>query len=124
MPKLQAVPAVVGTVVALTPTAAALATVTEAQAASSRTYYGPSVNMQWGPVRVGIGVSGKRLLRVFASAPTERSRSASINNRAVPILDREALSAKSAKIHSVSGATLTSRAFESSLASALRAGHV
>jgi uncharacterized protein with FMN-binding domain len=90
-----------------------------AVAASSKTYYGPSVNMKYGPVRVAIRVSGRRVVAISATYPTERSRSASINNRAIPTLRSEVLRAQSARINAVSGATLTSRAFDNSLQSAL-----
>lgn len=99
---------------------AALPVVTEANAASG-SFSGPAAGMRFGPVRVRIVVSGKRIVSVTAAAPTSHPRSAVINNKAVPILGREVLQAQSARIHSVSGATLTSRAFYTSLLGALHA---
>ena len=84
-----------------------------------RTIQGPAVDMRWGPVQVTIVVKGKVLTDVQATAPTERSRSAFINNQAIPILRQEALQAKSANIDLLSGATLTSEAFAQSLHAAL-----
>ena len=84
-----------------------------------RTIQGPAVDMRWGPVQVTIVVKGKVLTDVQATAPTERSRSAFINNQAIPILRQEALQAKSANIDLLSGATLTSEAFAQSLQAAL-----
>ena len=84
-----------------------------------RTIQGPSVDMRWGPVQVTIVVKGKVLTDVQATAPTERSRSAFINNQAIPILRQEALQAKSANIDLLSGATMTSEAFAQSLQAAL-----
>lgn len=84
-----------------------------------RTIQGPAVDMRWGPVQVTIIVKGKTLTNVFATAPTERSRSAFINNQAIPILRQEALQAKSANIDLLSGATMTSEAFAQSLQAAL-----
>jgi uncharacterized protein with FMN-binding domain len=75
--------------------------------------------MQWGTVQVTITVRGRKVTAISATAPTERPRSAVINGRAVPALRSEALRAQSARINSVSGATLTSRAFDSSLQYAL-----
>ncbi len=76
--------------------------------------------MRWGPVQARVTVRGHRLLAVGISAPTEKPRSARINGRAVPLLRSEALRAQSSRITTVSGATLTSRAFISSLGTALR----
>jgi uncharacterized protein with FMN-binding domain len=42
----------------------------------------------------------------------------------VPILKREVLSAQSANIHAVSGATLTSNAYKQSLRNALSKAHL
>jgi uncharacterized protein with FMN-binding domain len=56
--------------------------------------------------------------------PTERPRSAQINGRAVPILRSEVLRAQSARIHLVSGATMTSNAYVTSLRSALTKAHL
>ena len=75
--------------------------------------------MRWGTVRVTITVNGSRITRVSASYPTERPRSTRINEHAIPILRSEALSAQSSNIRSVSGATMTSSAYKSSLRSAL-----
>ena len=84
-----------------------------------RTIQGPAVDMRWGPVQVTIVVKGKVLTDVQATAPTERSRSAFINNQAIPLLRQEALQAKSANIDLLSGATMTSEAFAQSLQAAL-----
>ncbi len=98
-----------------------------AHAAAVQTVRGPAVTMMYGPVQVTIKVSGTHVTSVTATAPTDHPRSQFINQQAVPILDHEALSALSAhasSIHLVGGATLTSRAFVTSLASALRSAHV
>jgi uncharacterized protein with FMN-binding domain len=95
-----------------------------AVAASSKTYYGPTVSMKYGPVAVAIRISGRRIVAISSTYPTERARSAQINGRAIPTLRSEALRAQSARIHSVSGATLTSTAFARSLQSALTKAHL
>ena len=90
--------------------------------AVKRTVVGPSVDMQWGPVQVTIVVKGKTVLDIKTTAPTERSRSAFINQQAVPILRTEALKAiktHSNQINSLSGATMTTDAFAQSLSAAL-----
>lgn len=107
---------------AATPTALPVVAVAEASTVS--TYTGPAVNMAFGPVRVSLRVQGRRIVSVSATAPTGHRRSAVINGKAVPILRREVLQAQSSRIHAVSGATLTSRAFYSSLLGALHAAHL
>jgi len=88
--------------------------------AGSGVIAGPSEDMQWGPVQVTITVTGKRLTDVQATAPTERERSAFINQQALPLLRQEALQAQSATINEISGATMTSDAYAASLQAALQ----
>ncbi len=113
---------------ALTAVLPSAAIVTTATAATKRptspSYTGKSVATHYGPVQVTITVRARRIVSVGAAAPTEQKRSAQINEHAVVILSRETLQAQSANIHAVSGATITSRAFETSLASALRSAHL
>ncbi len=92
---------------------------------ATKTYKGPVVNMQWGPVQVTIVVKGKKkIVNVKATAPTHRAQSAQINNLALPLLRAEVLQAQNAKIASVSGATLTYRAYVTSLKGALKAAKI
>jgi uncharacterized protein with FMN-binding domain len=95
---------------------------------ATRTYVGPSVDMQWGPVQVTIVVKGNAVSGLSATAPTERARSAFINNQAIPMLRQEVLQAKTAanikNIYGISGATLTSEAFYQSLLSALHSARL
>lgn len=94
-------------------------------AEAAHTYVGPAVHQSYGPVQVKITVVGKRITKVTASAPMDRPRSKQIDRRAVPILDREALQAQSVRgVHKVSGASLTSTAFEASLANAMAKAHL
>lgn len=83
---------------------------------------GSTVQTKYGPVQVRISASGCRITDVVAiRLPTAESRSIQIDNRAVPILRQEALTAQSARINTVSGATYTSNGYRSSLQSALDA---
>ncbi|HWE62053.1 MAG TPA: FMN-binding protein [Chloroflexota bacterium] len=91
---------------------------------ATRTVQGPSVDMRWGPVQVTLIVKGKRITDVQASAPTERARSAFINDQAIPMLRQEVLQAQSSNINSISGATMTSDAFYTSLQAALQQAHL
>lgn len=86
------------------------------------TYLGKSVTDPYGHVRVSITVSGGKITAVHASYPTG-GESTTVNSHAIPILKRETLTAQSAHIDSVSGATYTSPAFRESLQSALNAAH-
>lgn len=98
-----------------------------ARAASvGRLVVGTTYRMKWGlvTVRIRLDGSGKRIVNVGAALPTGKRRSANINGRAAPILKREVLQAQSARIHSVSGATMTSDAYVLSLRSALRKAHL
>ncbi len=63
--------------------------------------------------------NGKITNVVFLQAPNDRSRSIAINNHADPILAQEAITAQSAQVDVVSGATDSSQAFIISMQSAL-----
>jgi uncharacterized protein with FMN-binding domain len=99
-------------------------TVVSHTAAASHSYRGAAVRTRYGTVQVTISVSGRKLTAISATAPTDRPRSAIINQRAVPKLRSEALHAQSARINKVSGASVTSSGFEQSLQSALTAAHI
>jgi len=67
-----------------------------------------------------ITVSGGQITAVEAiQTPTDDRKSITINQRATPTLASEALSAQSADIDTVSGATYTSDSYKASLQSAL-----
>ncbi len=89
----------------------------------TRTFAGPSADMEWGPVQVTLIVKNKKVIDIRASAPTERERSAFINQQALPLLKQEVLHAQSANIYAISGATMTSDAYYQSLQVALAAAH-
>jgi uncharacterized protein with FMN-binding domain len=85
----------------------------------SGTFAGAPSTNEYGTIKVTITVSGGKTTDVAASYPTSPSRTASINSRAIPQLRQEALSAQSAKIDTISGATYTSGSYRISLQSAL-----
>lgn len=83
-------------------------------------YVGDIVDAYYGNVQVKVTISGGKITNVqFLDHPQDRNTSISINNRAMPILTKEAITAQSAPVDAVSGATATSDAFNQSLASAL-----
>lgn len=87
---------------------------------ASGTFTGDSVDTRWGPVQVQITVSGGKITAVQAVVyPTDNPRDVEINNQALPILADEAVKAQSSQIDTVSGATVTSDGYISSLQSAI-----
>ncbi|GAA1825818.1 FMN-binding protein [Microlunatus capsulatus] len=84
------------------------------------TYTGDVAQTRWGPVQVEITAADGRLTAVqVVEYPTENPRDQEINARAIPTLVDETLSAQSAEIDMVSGATVTSEGYLQSLQSAL-----
>ena len=84
-------------------------------------FTGTGGNAHYETVTVTITVSGGRITAASASCGNASGESKSICNDAVPKLVQETLSAQSASIATVSGATYTSRGYKSSLQSALDA---
>ncbi len=106
---------------AATTAPAAAGGATTAAACTGTTYTGSSVTTRFGPVQVAVIVGADKTLcdvQVLAY-PSDDRRSLSINQRALPTLRTEAVAAKSASIAGVTGATITSNAYKTSLQSAL-----
>jgi uncharacterized protein with FMN-binding domain len=90
----------------------------------SGTFPGQAVDTRYGPVQVGVTVSGGRISGVdFLAMPNDRPRSQFITQQAEPLLRQEVLQAQSANIDLLSGATYTSEGFAQSLQSALSQAH-
>jgi uncharacterized protein with FMN-binding domain len=102
----------------------------------SRKFVGPAAQTdRWGYTQVTIVVRKttttvgtkktvkRRITSVSATAPNHTDRSVRINEQAIPILRQETLTAQSAHIYIVSGATDTSYAFGQSLQAAILAAH-
>ena len=84
-------------------------------------YVGPVTDAWYGYVQIKAVVQGGRITDVqFLQYPNDRRTSQQINSIAMPYLTQEAVQAQSARVNLISGATLTSRAFVQSLASALQ----
>lgn len=91
-----------------------------ATSTGSSTVTGDVVETRWGPVQVAITVSSGTITAATAvQVPSENGKDVEINERAVPVLTSETVSAQSAQIDSVSGATYTSDGYITSLQSAL-----
>ena len=100
---------------------------TPSVAASAGRYVGDSIADKrglstYGQIQVSLAVTANRVTGCWATYPNGGT-SGSINSVAIPTLCAEAISAQSATIAAVSGASATSPAFKTSLQSALtRAG--
>lgn len=87
-------------------------------------FTGPAVNAYYGIVQIQAVVQGGRVARLkVLQYPSDRQTSIAINRQALPILRDEVITAQSAQVDIVSGATLTSQAFIRSLDGALRQAH-
>ncbi|HVA52331.1 MAG TPA: FMN-binding protein [Acidimicrobiales bacterium] len=82
---------------------------------------GASVNYYFGILSVKVTVANAKISNVSIAAINDggNSRSVSIDQYSIPLLEQEALRAQSANIQSVSGASYTSAGFAQSLQSAL-----
>jgi uncharacterized protein with FMN-binding domain len=88
--------------------------------ATTKTYTGAVAQTRWGPVQVQILVKGGKLTKVTVlQQPNGNPRDQEINDYALPILVQDTLNAQSANIDMVSGATVTSTGYLTSLQSAL-----
>ena len=91
-----------------------------ASASTAKTVTGTVAQTMYGPVEVRITVRNGKVTRAEAvEYPDQDPRDAQINSYAIPALNSEAVSAGSAQIDTVSGATYTSNGYISSLQSAL-----
>jgi uncharacterized protein with FMN-binding domain len=115
-------PASTSSPTASTPTASSTASPSSTASASStaKTVTGDVTQTRYGPVEVRITVKNGKVTDAEAiEYPDQDPRDAQINSYAVPALNQEAVSASSAQIDAVSGATYTSEGYISSLQSAL-----
>ena len=88
-------------------------------AATATTITGSTVSTRYGDVAVEVTVASGKITAVEAVSLPSGGRSGQISAYAEPVLASEALTAQSASIDIVSGATYTSQAYAQSLQSAL-----
>ena len=89
------------------------------------TFSGQAMDAYFGYVQVAAVIQGGRIVSVqVLEYPNDRGRSRSINDYALPILQKEVIKAQNAKIDIISGATLTCDAYARSLATALTKARV
>jgi uncharacterized protein with FMN-binding domain len=114
------------TVSATTTTHAPTTTTTTSTAAITTaitgTFTGEAVPTRFGPVQVAVTYTNGVITDVTATEyPSGNRKDRAINARALPVLRQEVLTAQSASVHSVSGATYTSHAYIASLQAAIDA---
>lgn len=84
----------------------------------SGTFAGPAVSERFGVIKVTVVVAGGRITDVSASCSCS-GRSRSISDSAFATLEPRVLTAQSANVQSVSGATYTYQAYKQSLGAAI-----
>jgi uncharacterized protein with FMN-binding domain len=113
---------------ATTPTASPPAVVSGSDASNSSSGSGAGTRLvtgdvestQWGPVQVQLTVSDGTITKVTVlQQPHGNPRDTEINDYALPVLNQETTKEQSADIDMVSGATVTSTGYLSSLQSAI-----
>jgi len=108
-----------------TPSASGSATSNSTSSSGTKTYTGSTASTRWGDVQVTITVTNGKITDVQVPVyPSGNGRDQEINAYALPVLTQETLSAQSANIDTVSGATVTSDGYLQSLQSALDAAHL
>lgn len=89
------------------------------------TVTGDVVQTRWGPVQVQVAVAGGRIADVTVPRyPNGNMHDQQVNAYALPLLRERVLAAQSAQIDLVSGATVTSDGYLTSLQSALDRAHL
>lgn len=85
------------------------------------TYTGDAIDVDYGMVQVQAVISGGKITNIkFLQTPTAERHSVEVSNFADPQLISEALTAQSANVDAISGASSTSEGFRQSLGGALQ----
>jgi uncharacterized protein with FMN-binding domain len=93
------------------------------KSASGRTVTGKVADTPYGPMQVQLVLTGKRISQVNVLQRTDTGEiSVQIDDNSIPKLTSEVLTAQSARIDAVSGATATCQGYIQSLQSAIDAG--
>ena len=93
--------------------------------ASTKTVTSAVEANQYGNVQLKVTIKGGKITKIDAvQIPNNDPKSSEINASAEPMLQQSALSAQSAKIDTISGATYTSNSYKAALQSALDKANV
>ena len=87
-------------------------------------YQGASIASRYGPIQVKISVAGGKIADCKGTWDIDIPRSIQIDTAAFPLLETDCVGTGTAKLHQISGATLSVNAFIASLQSALVKAHL
>ena len=96
----------------------------QAQDLGGGSFQGASVPSRYGPIQVTISVAGGKITDCQGTWDIDIPRSIQIDTAAFPMLQTDCLATGSAKLHQITGATLSVDAFVASLQSALVKAHL
>ncbi|MFG1605207.1 FMN-binding protein [Actinoplanes sp. NPDC049265] len=120
-PAVAAAPATPGSAPSPSPSS----TSSGSSSGATKTYLGSTASTRWGDVQVSITVTDGKITAVQVPVyPNGNHRDEEINAYALPILTQETVDAQSARIDSVSGATVTTDGYVESLQAALDAANI
>ena len=108
------------TAISATRTTPTTTTTTTPTGPADGTYTGSSVHTRFGSVQIAVTISQGSIVDITALHLTDADgKSVQISTRAAPILRQEVLTSQSANVSTVAGATYTTKAYLSSVQSAL-----
>ena len=112
--------AVAGTTTTTTQPATTSTSAAKSSSSSGKTVTGPAVSTRYGNVQLKVTISGGKITDIQAvQLPAQDPKSSQISSYAEPQLRQSALSAQSANVSVVSGATYTSDGYRTALQAAL-----
>jgi len=91
----------------------------QAQDLGGGAFQGASVDSRYGPIQVTISVAGGKITDCKGTWDIDIPRSIQIDTAAFPLLQTDCMAVQNAKLHQITGATLSVDAFIASLQSAL-----
>jgi uncharacterized protein with FMN-binding domain len=108
------------TAVTTTSTSASSSAQSRSSSSSEKTVTGNAISTRYGNVQLKVTTSGGQITKIEAvQLPSSDPKSSEISSFAVPQLSQSALTAQSANVNVVSGATYTSDGYKTALQSAL-----
>src|SRR5437764_1739984 len=96
----------------------------QAQDLGGGAFEGASIASRYGPIQVTISVAGGKITDCKGTWDIDIPRSIQIDTAAFPLLQTDCVSTGTAKLHQISGATLSVNAYIASLQSALVRAHL
>lgn len=120
-PTTTSVPQTGGSTPLPTTTRVVPTTTTTAAPTATRSATGASTDYNYGILSVNVTASGSKITNISIASINDggNPRSEYIDQQSIPLLEQQALSAQSANIQGVSGASYTTAGFKQSLQSAL-----